>query len=129
MPVALGADWLPSGSTSLLAELKIARRELARQGLTLPAADLVHRITAGAATVAGLDTHLGSLAAGRPADLIVLERHHADPYDNVSSPTPPGSTSSSSAATSPTPAPTGSPPLPPRTPGPPSKTSPPGANP
>ena len=34
MPVALGADWLPSGSTSLLAELKVARRELARQGLT-----------------------------------------------------------------------------------------------
>ena len=32
MPVALGADWLPSGSTSLLAEMKVARRELARQG-------------------------------------------------------------------------------------------------
>jgi 5-methylthioadenosine/S-adenosylhomocysteine deaminase len=28
MPVALGADWLPSGSTSLLAELKVARRTL-----------------------------------------------------------------------------------------------------
>jgi cytosine/adenosine deaminase-related metal-dependent hydrolase len=83
MPVALGADWLPSGSTSLLAELKVARRELARQGLDLPAADLVRMITAGAATVAGLDDHLGSLKAGRPADLLVLERHHRDPYENV----------------------------------------------
>jgi 5-methylthioadenosine/S-adenosylhomocysteine deaminase len=83
MPVALGADWLPSGSTSLLAELKVARRELARQGLDLPAADLVHMITAGAAAIAGLDQHLGSLAPGRPADILVLERHHEDLYENV----------------------------------------------
>ena len=32
LPVGLGADWLPSGSTSLLAELKVARRCLADQG-------------------------------------------------------------------------------------------------
>lgn len=83
MPVALGADWLPSGSTSLLAELKVARRELARQGHPLPAADLVAMVTSVAARVAGLDEHLGSLAEGRPADLVVLERHHDDPYENV----------------------------------------------
>jgi hypothetical protein len=83
MAVALGADWLPSGSTSLLAEMKVARRELARQGLDIPAADLVHMVTAGAANIAGLGDHLGSLAAGRPADLVVLERHHEDPYENV----------------------------------------------
>jgi 5-methylthioadenosine/S-adenosylhomocysteine deaminase len=83
MPVALGADWLPSGSTSLLAELKVARRELARQGLELTAADLVHMVTAGAAGIAGLADHLGSLKTGRPADVLVLERHHQDPYENV----------------------------------------------
>jgi 5-methylthioadenosine/S-adenosylhomocysteine deaminase len=83
MPVALGADWLPSGSTSLLAELKVARRELAEQGLDMAAADLVHMVTAGAAAIAGLDDHLGSLKAGRPADVLVLERHHQDPYENV----------------------------------------------
>ncbi|MEP6697850.1 MAG: hypothetical protein ABJA34_13380 [Pseudonocardiales bacterium] len=44
MPVALGADWLPSGSTSLLAEMKVARRELARQDTNLSAADLVHTV-------------------------------------------------------------------------------------
>jgi cytosine/adenosine deaminase-related metal-dependent hydrolase len=83
MPVALGADWLPSGSTSLLAELKVARRTLARQGADLPAADLVRMVTAGAAAVAGLGEHLGALATGRPADVLVLERHHSDLYENV----------------------------------------------
>ena len=35
LPVALGADWLPSGSTSLLAEMKVARQELINQGALL----------------------------------------------------------------------------------------------
>lgn len=83
MPVALGADWLPSGSTSLLAEMKVARRELARQGHPVTAADLVAMVTSVAARIAGLDEHLGALAVGRPADLVVLERHHSDPYENV----------------------------------------------
>lgn len=83
MPLALGADWLPSGSTSLLAEMKVARRELARQGNPTAAAELVAMVTSTAARVAGLDEHLGSLAVGRPADLVVLERHHRDPYENV----------------------------------------------
>ncbi|MEO7448363.1 MAG: amidohydrolase family protein [Humibacillus sp.] len=83
MPVALGADWLPSGSTSLLAEMKVARRELARQGHPIASADLVAMVTSVAARLAGLDQHLGSVLAGRPADLVVLERHHLDPYENV----------------------------------------------
>ncbi|MEN3310535.1 MAG: 5-methylthioadenosine/S-adenosylhomocysteine deaminase, partial [Micromonosporaceae bacterium] len=83
LPVALGADWLPSGSTSLLAEIKVARHELARQGRPVGTRDLVHMVTAGAAALAGLGDHLGTLAPGRPADILVLERHVADPYDNV----------------------------------------------
>ena len=83
VPVALGADWLPSGSTSLLAEMKVARRELARQGHPIGADALVAMVTSVAARVAGLDEHLGSLAAGRVADLVVLERHHEDPYESV----------------------------------------------
>jgi cytosine/adenosine deaminase-related metal-dependent hydrolase len=83
MPVALGADWLPSGSTSLLGEMKVARRELARQGHPIAAADLVAMVTSVAARLTGLDDHLGSVAVGRPADLVVLERHHFDPYENV----------------------------------------------
>jgi 5-methylthioadenosine/S-adenosylhomocysteine deaminase len=83
VPVALGADWLPSGSTSLLAEMKVARHELDRQGHRIEPRDLVHMVTAGAAHIAGLDDKLGSLAAGRPADILVLERHTDDPYENV----------------------------------------------
>ena len=83
MPVALGADWLPSGSTSLLAEMKVARRELALQGHPIAAAELVAMVTSTAAHVAGLSEQLGSVAEGRPADLLVLERHTSDPYENV----------------------------------------------
>lgn len=83
VPVALGADWLPSGSTSLLAEMKVARRELARQDHPIGADALVAMVTSVAARVAGLDEHLGSLAEGRVADLVVLERHHEDPYESV----------------------------------------------
>ena len=83
IPVGLGADWLPSGSPSLLAELKVARRTLARQGAAPAPRQLVEMVTATAARIAGLEAHLGALAAGRPADLLVLERRHADPWENV----------------------------------------------
>ncbi len=83
LPVALGADWLPTGSTSLLAEMKVARHELARQGRAVATRDLVRMVTEGAAAIAGLGDKLGSLAPGRPADILVLERHVDDPYDNV----------------------------------------------
>jgi 5-methylthioadenosine/S-adenosylhomocysteine deaminase len=83
IPVGLGADWLPSGSTSLLAELKVAARVLARQGRPRTHRQLVEMITSTAAGIAGLDEHLGRVAAGRPADLLVLERIHADPWTSV----------------------------------------------
>ena len=83
MPLALGADWLPSGSTSLLAEMKVARRQLALEGHPIAAADLVAMVTSVSASMAGLSDHLGSLAEGRPADVLVLERHHSDPYESV----------------------------------------------
>jgi 5-methylthioadenosine/S-adenosylhomocysteine deaminase len=83
VPMGLGADWLPSGSTSLLAELKVARRELRNQGAKPTAQKLVDIVTRDAATVAGLDDKLGQLEAGRAADLVVLERRLDDPWQNV----------------------------------------------
>ena len=77
--VGLGADWLPSGSTSLLAELKVARRGLANQGRKPKAKELVDMVTRDAAKIAGLEDKLGQLAKGRPADLVVLERRDAGP--------------------------------------------------
>jgi cytosine/adenosine deaminase-related metal-dependent hydrolase len=83
LPIGLGADWLPSGSTSLLAELKVARRELARQKAKPTAKQLVDMVTRGAAAIAGLGDKLGTLEAGRPADLVVFERREQDPWENV----------------------------------------------
>ena len=83
LKVGLGADWLPTGSQSLLHELKVARRELARQGAEPPARRLVEMVTSDAAEIAGLDAELGTLEEGRAADLVVLERRLDDPYENV----------------------------------------------
>jgi 5-methylthioadenosine/S-adenosylhomocysteine deaminase len=81
--VALGADWLPSGSQSLLHEVKVAARSLAEQGTARPSAELVGWMTSGAATIAGFADRLGSLRPGAPADLVVLARRAEDPYDSV----------------------------------------------
>jgi 5-methylthioadenosine/S-adenosylhomocysteine deaminase len=83
LSLAVGADWLPSGSLSLLAELKVARRVLAQQSHPVSSQVLVEMVTSGAAAIAGLGDQLGSIEQGRPADLFVLERHRQDPWLNV----------------------------------------------
>jgi 5-methylthioadenosine/S-adenosylhomocysteine deaminase len=83
MLVGLGADWLPSGSTSLLAEMKVARRSLLAQGAKTSAKKLVDMVTRDAAKIAGLGGKLGQLDDGRPADLVVFERRFEDPWENV----------------------------------------------
>jgi 5-methylthioadenosine/S-adenosylhomocysteine deaminase len=83
LPIGLGADWLPSGSTSLLAELKVARHVLATQGAAVEPKKLVAMVTRDAAKIAGLEDKLGTIEQGRPADLLVLERRHDDPWENV----------------------------------------------
>jgi len=83
IPMALGADWLPSGSRSLLDELRVARRQLALAGAPLTAKQLVQMVTKEAAEIAGLGDELGVLKAGRVADVLVLERRHDDPWENV----------------------------------------------
>jgi cytosine/adenosine deaminase-related metal-dependent hydrolase len=88
LPIGLGADWLPSGSTSLLAELKVARQQLLNQGAAVSAKDLVGMVTAGAAKIAGLDHKLGAIAVGAPADVVVLTRSNRDAYESVCASTP-----------------------------------------
>jgi cytosine/adenosine deaminase-related metal-dependent hydrolase len=87
VPMGLGADWLPSGSQSLLAEQKVARRTLVRQGTGLTREQLVKKlvrmVTSDAAEIAGVGERLGRLAPGRFADVLVLERHVEDPWENV----------------------------------------------
>jgi imidazolonepropionase-like amidohydrolase len=40
-------------------------------------------VTSEAARIAGLEDELGRIAAGRPADITVLERNFEDPWRNV----------------------------------------------
>jgi cytosine/adenosine deaminase-related metal-dependent hydrolase len=81
--VGLGADWLPSGSPGLLDELQVARRLLGVQGVAVEPARLVQMVTSGAAAIAGVADTLGRIEAGRPADLVVLERLADDPWESV----------------------------------------------
>jgi cytosine/adenosine deaminase-related metal-dependent hydrolase len=83
IPTSLGADWLPSGSPSLLDELQVAARVLGEQGSRVEPKRLVGMITTGAAAIAGLGDKLGRLRPGAPADLLVLERRAEDPWESV----------------------------------------------
>jgi hypothetical protein len=83
VPIALGADWMPSGSPSLLHELKIAWQVIRQTHVPLTPADLVRMVTRGAAEIAGLDDQLGVLAPGMAADLTILQKQRDDPYESV----------------------------------------------
>jgi cytosine/adenosine deaminase-related metal-dependent hydrolase len=88
IPVAIGADWLPSGSRSLLDELRVARHVMAAAGVPVTARQLVHMASRDAASIAGLGDVLGLLAPGRVADILVLERYHDNPWESVLSADP-----------------------------------------
>ncbi len=83
VPIALGADWAPSGSKNLLGELKVARIYADSAGLALTDLDLVRMVTTTPAAMLGWDSHLGSLEPGRRADLIVLDGRSQDPYQQL----------------------------------------------
>lgn len=73
--VSLGTDWAPSGSANLLGELKAADR--VNKGLwggQVTDEQLVRMATLNPAIAYGLDAHIGSIAAGKAADLIVVKK-------------------------------------------------------
>ena len=78
VPIALGSDWAPSGSKNLLSELKVARLAA---GTLLSGRDLAAMVTTTPAKMLGWDGRLGSLEAGKLADLIAVRGLHGDPYD------------------------------------------------
>jgi 5-methylthioadenosine/S-adenosylhomocysteine deaminase len=83
VPVALGSDWSPSGSKNLLGELKVARLAALRAGVSLTDRDLVEMVTSTPATMLGWNDQLGSLEAGKRADLIVVRGASGDPYTSL----------------------------------------------
>jgi 5-methylthioadenosine/S-adenosylhomocysteine deaminase len=84
VPVALGSDWAPSGSKNLLGELKAARLAAPLAGADdVTDEELVAMATRTPAAMLGWDTALGSLEAGKRADLLVLAATTGNPYTRL----------------------------------------------
>lgn len=81
--MALGSDWSPTGSKNLLAELKVARLASDEAGGVFRSRDLAAMATINAARLLRWDRILGSLEAGKRADLLVVDGRQADPYDQL----------------------------------------------
>jgi len=80
--IGLGSDWSPSGSKNLLGELKVAwlYSQHVLDGL-FSARDLVSMVTREAAAILKWQGALGTLEAGKRADLVVIEGSSGDPYE------------------------------------------------
>jgi hypothetical protein len=82
--VSLAPDWAPSGSKSLLGELKVADLfNRARLGGRLSDADLVRMATRHPARALGWQGALGQIAPGFLADFLVLDDRHPDAHRNL----------------------------------------------
>ncbi len=81
--IALGSDWSPSGSKNLLGELKVAMAYSAATGGVFTARELVEMVTRNPAQMLKWDGALGSIEAGKRADLLVLDGKTGDPYEQL----------------------------------------------
>lgn len=81
--MALGPDWAPSGSKNLLAELKIAKIVSGLHGNLFSDRDIVAMATRNPAKMLRWDNLLGSLEAGKLADLVVIEGAAGDSYGQL----------------------------------------------
>lgn len=70
--VALGSDWSPTGSKNVLGELKAARAASDELKMGLSDRELVEMVTTTAASIVRWERLLGSVEAGKRADLLVL---------------------------------------------------------
>jgi 5-methylthioadenosine/S-adenosylhomocysteine deaminase len=77
--IGLGADWSPSGSKNLFGELKVAR-VVTQNESTFDDKVLLAMATIDAAKILHWEHLIGSLEAGKRADLMVLAGAPADPY-------------------------------------------------
>jgi cytosine/adenosine deaminase-related metal-dependent hydrolase len=78
--VGIGSDWSPSGSKNLLGELKVAFL-VGQQVGGIDAADVVAMATRNAARILGWDKAIGTLEAGKRADLLVIDGISPTPYE------------------------------------------------
>lgn len=79
--VSLAPDWTPSGSVSLLQEMRAARQHSCEAwGGRLSNEDLVKMVTSIPASALALDEYVGTLAPGMVADVLVIADRGGDPY-------------------------------------------------
>ena len=78
--IGIGSDWSPSGSKNLLGELKVARLISAEQGVGFSDWELLATATRNAAEILRWDKTLGSIEAGKRADMLVGYGRSGDPY-------------------------------------------------
>ncbi|MGA8576847.1 MAG: amidohydrolase family protein [Candidatus Cybelea sp.] len=78
--IGLGADWSVSGSKNLFGEMKVARAVSDYENIGFTDQDIVAMATINAAKILGWDLYLGSLRAGKLADIIILDGVEGDPY-------------------------------------------------
>jgi len=78
--MGLGSDWSPSGSKNLLGELKAAHLVSQHNGGLFSDQELIAMATCNAAAILRWDKHLGSIEAGKCADLLVIDGHAKDAY-------------------------------------------------
>jgi len=84
LDIALGSDWSPSGSKNVLNELKVAKTANGVLGLGLSDKDLVAMVTSTPAKIVKWDALVGSIVAGKRADLIVIKAGGAaDDYSGL----------------------------------------------
>src|SRR3954451_15515104 len=81
--IALGSDWAPSGSKNLLGELKVARLVADVNGVSISDHDVLAMATSTPASMLGWQSQLGSLEAGKKADLIAIDGTAGDPCRTV----------------------------------------------
>jgi cytosine/adenosine deaminase-related metal-dependent hydrolase len=83
LPMALGSDWSPSGSKNLLGELKAAWSLSELRGGVFSPRDLVAMATVNPARVLKWDGALGSIEAGKRADLVAVDGRTGDAYEHL----------------------------------------------
>jgi hypothetical protein len=82
IPFCLGSDWTPSGSRNLLLELKAAWLHSQADGGP-NCARLCEAVTNVAAASIGWGDSLGTLEPNKLADIVVVDRRVADPFENL----------------------------------------------
>lgn len=80
--IGLGSDWSPSGSKNLLGELKAAKLWSDEHNI-FSDRELVAMATRSGAGIVGWQERLGSLQAGKRADVLVLTGASQDPYSQL----------------------------------------------